>query len=53
MLVAALLAFAAAVLTAHLANRLRLTRFVAAPPLFFICMVAIYAVVFSTYVVRA
>ena len=53
MLVVVALAVAAALATAHLLNRLRMTRFIAAPPLFFIAMVAIYAVVFSTFIIRA
>jgi hypothetical protein len=53
MLVVVALAVAAAVFTAHLLNRLRITRFIAAPPLFLIAMVAIYAVLFSTFIIRA
>jgi hypothetical protein len=53
MLVVVALAVAAAVATAHLLNRLRMTRFIAAPPLFLIAMVAIYAVLFSTFIILA
>ena len=53
MLVVVALAVAAALATAHLLNRLRMTRFIAATPLFFLARVAIYAVVFSTFIIRA
>jgi len=51
-LVVAVWAFAAAVVTAHLLNRFRLTRFIAAPPVFFMAMVAIYGALLSTFILR-
>jgi hypothetical protein len=53
MLVVVAFAVAAAIATAHLLNRLRITRFIAAPPLFLMAMVAIYAVAISSFIIRA
>jgi hypothetical protein len=50
-LIVGIVAFLAALATAMLLNRLRLTRFIAAPPVFFLAMIAIYYVVTSTLII--
>ncbi len=50
-LLVGIIAFLAALVTAMLLNRLRLTRFISAPSVFFLAMIAIYAVLASTYII--
>jgi hypothetical protein len=50
-LIVGIVAFFAALATAMLLNRLRLTRFIAAPPVFFLAMIAIFYVVTSTLII--
>ena len=51
-LIVALMALAAAWVTARLMNRLRFTRFVSHPPLVFAAIIALYFGVFGTFVIR-
>ena len=51
LLVAAFLGLIAAILTARLLNRYRLTRYFFYPPLVFLALVAIYTTIFGTFVV--
>jgi hypothetical protein len=50
-LVAALLAVAAAVLTAHLLNRFRLSRYFFYPPLVLLALTALYIVGIGTWII--
>jgi hypothetical protein len=50
-LVVGIVAFFAALGTAMLLNHFRLTRFIAAPPVFFLAMIAVYYVVASTFII--
>ena len=52
LLIAALLAAMAAVITARLLNRYRLSRYFFYPPLFFVAVTVIYTVLIGTFVVR-
>ena len=52
LLVAAILATIAAVLTALLLNRIRLSRYFFYPPLVFLALFTIYTVLLGTFVVR-
>lgn len=52
LLVAAVLGTIAAVITARLLNRYRLSRHFFYPPLVLVAMMIIYTVVFETFVVR-
>ncbi len=47
-----LLATVATIVTARFMNRLRLTRFLAAPRLVFLCFIGIYVVLIGTFVIR-
>jgi hypothetical protein len=51
MLIAALLGLVLAWLTAHLLNRLRLSRFFFYPPLVLLALVVIYTVLIGTFVI--
>jgi len=51
LLVASLLGLLAAVVTAHLLNRYRLTRYFFYPPLVFIALTIIYTVFIGTFIV--
>lgn len=50
-LVVALLALAAAMLTAHMLNRFGLSRFFFYPPLVLIALTALYIVAFGTWII--
>jgi hypothetical protein len=52
LLVAAALGTIAAVLTAHLLNRIRLSRYFFYPPLVFLALFTIYTVLLGTFIVR-
>lgn len=52
MLIAALLGTVAAVITARLLNRYRLSKYFFYPPLVFVALVVIYTVLFGTFVIR-
>ena len=51
LLIAGLLGVAAAMLTARLLNRLRLSRLVANPPLVFVALAVIYTCVVGTFLI--
>ena len=51
LLVAAFLGLIAAILTAHLLNRYRLTRYFFYPPLVFIALTIIYTVFIGTFII--
>jgi hypothetical protein len=51
LLVAAFLGLIAAMLTAHLLNRYRLTRYFFYPPLVFIALTIIYTVFIGTFII--
>ena len=53
LLVAAFLGLFAAMLTARLLNRYRLTRYFFYPPLVFLALVAIYTIIIGTFIVPA
>jgi hypothetical protein len=53
LLVAAFLGLIAAMLTARLLNRYRLTRYFFYPPLVFLALVAIYTTIIGTFIVPA
>jgi hypothetical protein len=53
LLVAAFLGLIAAILTARLLNRYRLTRYFFYPPLVFLALVAIYTTIIGTFIVPA
>jgi len=53
LLIAGLLGFAAAWLTAQLLNRYRLSRFFAYPPLVLLALAVIYTIAFATFVIPA
>jgi len=53
LLVAAFLGLIAAMLTARLLNRYRLTRYLFYPPLVFLALVAIYTMIIGTFIVPA
>jgi hypothetical protein len=53
LLVAAFLGLIAAMLTARLLNRYRLTRYFFYPPLVFLALVAIYTMIIGTFIVPA
>jgi len=50
MLIAALLGTIAALVTAHLLNRYRLSRYFFHPPLVFVALVVIYTVLIGTFI---
>jgi len=52
MLVAALLGIVAAMLTARLLNRYRLSRYFSYPPLVFLALIVIYSVLIGTFIIR-
>jgi hypothetical protein len=52
LLVAAFLGLLATIVTAHLLNRYRLSRYLYNPPLAFIAMVTIYTVLIGTFLIR-
>jgi hypothetical protein len=52
-LVAAFLGFIAAMLTARLLNRYRLTRYFFYPPLVFLALVVIYTIIIGTFIIPA
>lgn len=51
LLVAALLGLGAAIATAHLLNRFRLSRYFYYPPLVFLALMAIYTVAIGTWII--
>jgi hypothetical protein len=51
LLVAGFLGLLAAVVTAHLLNRYRLSRFFFYPPLVFLALIVIYTVLIGTFIV--
>ncbi len=51
LLIAAFVGVTAAVLTAYLLNRFRLSRFFFYPPLVFLALAAIYTCIIGTYVI--
>ena len=51
LLVAAFLGLIAAILTARLLNRYRLTRYFFYPPLVFLALVAIYTIIIGTFII--
>lgn len=51
LLIAGLLGVGAAALTAHLLNRVRLSRYVANPPLVFVALAVIYTCVIGTFLI--
>ena len=53
MLVAALMGLLAAIVTARLLNRLRLSRYLFYPPLVFVALVVIYTGLISIFIIRA
>jgi type II secretory pathway component PulF len=53
MLIAGLLGTAAAWLTAQLLNRVRLSRFLAYPPLVLLALAVLYTVLLGTFVIPA
>jgi hypothetical protein len=53
LLVAAFLGLIAAMLTARLLNRYRLTRYFFYPPLVFLALVAIYTTIIGTFIIPA
>ena len=52
LLVASLLGLLAAVVTAHLLNRYRLSRFFFYPPLMFLALMIIYTVLIGTFIIK-
>ncbi len=52
LLVAAVLGTIAAVVTAHLLNRYRLSRYFFYPPLVFLALMIIYTVLIGTFIIR-
>ena len=52
LLVASLLGLLAAVVTAHLLNRYRLSRFFFYPPLVFLALMIIYTVLIGTFIIK-
>jgi len=52
LLVASLLGLLAAVVTAHLLNRYRLTRYFFYPPLVFLALMIIYTVLIGTFIIK-
>lgn len=51
LLIAALLGLVAAIATAHLLNRFRLSRYFYYPPLVFLALMAIYTVAIGTWII--
>jgi len=51
LLIAALLGLVAAIATAHLLNRFRLSRYLYYPPLVFLALMAIYTVAIGTWII--
>ena len=52
LLVASLLGLLAAVVTAHVLNRYRLSRFFFYPPLVFLALMIIYTVLIGTFIIK-
>jgi Protein of unknown function (DUF1656) len=52
LLVASLLGLLAAMVTAHLLNRYRLSRFFFYPPLVFLSLIIIYTVLIGTFIIK-
>ena len=52
LLVASILGAVAAVVTAHLLNRYRLSRYFFYPPLVFLALMIIYTVLIGTFIIR-
>jgi len=52
LLVASLLGLLAAMVTAHLLNRYRLSRFFFYPPLVFLSLIIIYTVLIGTFILK-
>jgi hypothetical protein len=52
LLIAAILGTVAAVVTAHLLNRYRLSRFFFYPPLVFLALMIIYTVLIGTFIIK-
>ncbi len=52
LLIATLLGFAAALMTANLLNRYRLSKYFFYPQLVFIALIVIYTVIFGTFVIK-
>jgi len=52
MLVAALFGIVAAMVTARLLNRYRLSRYFSYPPLVFLALIVIYSVLIGTFIIR-
>ena len=52
LLVASLLGLLAAMVTAHLLNRYRLSRFFFYPPLVFLSLMIIYTVLIGTFIIK-
>jgi len=52
LLVASLLGLLAAMVTAHLLNRYRLSRFFFYPPLVFLALMIIYTVLIGTFIIK-
>jgi hypothetical protein len=52
LLAASLLGLLAAVVTAHLLNRYRLSRFFFYPPLVFLALMIIYTVLIGTFIIK-
>ena len=51
LLIAGILGFVAAVLTAMLLNRFRLSRYFFYPPLVFVALAAIYTIIIGTFII--
>ena len=52
LLVVSILGTIAAVITARLLNRYRLSRYFSYPPLVFVALMVIYTVLFGTFIIR-
>jgi len=52
LLVVGLLGTIAAVITAHLLNRYRLSRYFSYPPLVFVALIVIYSSLIGTFIIR-
>ena len=52
LLIASILGVCAALLTAHLLNRYRLSRYFFYPPLALLAMMIIYTVLFGTFIIK-
>jgi len=52
LLIAGILGFASALLTTHLLNRYRLSKYFAYPPMVLIALIVIYTVFYATFVIK-